>query len=136
MGKATSDARNFWTGLIALLLVGLVLAVRTERGVSMVTATRPDAPIAKDAEAASQRALLADLDAKAARVRAAIAELPPKQRATLVLRMYQELSHQEIATILGGTVGAAKANLFHALQNLKRLLERPNGSADRQAGTK
>jgi hypothetical protein len=73
MTKPTSDARNFWIGLIALLLVGLFLAVRTERGVSMVTATRPDAPIAKDAEAASQRALLADLDAKAARVRTAIA---------------------------------------------------------------
>jgi hypothetical protein len=73
MGKTTSDTRSFWTGLIALLLVGLFLAVRTERGVSMVTAARADAPIAKDAEAASQRALLADLDAKATRVRAAFA---------------------------------------------------------------
>src|SRR5436190_15041967 len=34
---------------------------------------------------------------RAVRVRTAIAKLPPKQRATLVLRMYQELSHEEIA---------------------------------------
>ena len=60
---------------------------------------------------------------RAAVVRDAIAKLPPKQRATLVLRVYQELTHEEIARTLGGTVGAAKANLFHALGNLKRLLE-------------
>ena len=59
---------------------------------------------------------------RAARVRAAIAQLPRKQRATLVLRMYQELSHQEIAGVLGSSVGAVKANLFHALSNLKKLL--------------
>jgi RNA polymerase sigma-70 factor (ECF subfamily) len=56
------------------------------------------------------------------RVRAAVAKLPPKQRATLVLRIYQDLSHQEIASVLGGSVGAVKANFFHALQNLKKIL--------------
>ena len=60
---------------------------------------------------------------KAAHVRQAIAQLPPKQRATLLLRVYQDLSHEEIATILGGSVGATKANFFHALGNLKRLLK-------------
>jgi RNA polymerase sigma-70 factor, ECF subfamily len=59
---------------------------------------------------------------RAERVRAAINELPRKQRATLVLRLYRELSHQEIANVLGSSVGAAKANLFHALRNLKKLL--------------
>ena len=61
-------------------------------------------------------------DERAVVVRLAIRRLPPKQRATLVLRMYQELSHEEIAHILGSSVGAVKANLFHALGNLKRLL--------------
>lgn len=60
------------------------------------------------------------------RVRAAIARLPPRQRATLLLRAYQDLSHEEIARILGGSVGASKANFFHALASLRRLLgERP-----------
>jgi RNA polymerase sigma-70 factor (ECF subfamily) len=57
-----------------------------------------------------------------ARVRAAVARLPRKQRATLILRVYQDLSHREIAQALGTTVGAVKANFFHALGNLKRLL--------------
>ena len=59
---------------------------------------------------------------RAARVRAAIAKLPEKQRATLILRVYHDLPHEEIARALGSTVGAAKTNLFHALGNLRKLL--------------
>lgn len=55
-------------------------------------------------------------------VRQAIAELPEKQRATLILRAYHEMSHQEIADVLGSSVGAVKANFFHALANLKKIL--------------
>jgi RNA polymerase sigma-70 factor (ECF subfamily) len=55
-------------------------------------------------------------------VRAAIARLPKKQRATLVLRVYHDLPHDEIAKALGSSVGAVKANFFHALNNLKKLL--------------
>ena len=73
-------------------------------------------PEPRRGEAAAERAVL---------VRSAIDRLPPKQRATLVLRVYQELSHQEIANVLGSSVGAVKANFFHALGNLKRYLETP-----------
>jgi RNA polymerase sigma factor (sigma-70 family) len=59
---------------------------------------------------------------RGARVRAAIAQLPPKQRSTLILRIYHEMSHQEIADAMGSSVGAVKANFFHALGNLKKLL--------------
>ena len=50
------------------------------------------------------------------------AKLPKKQRATLVLRVYHDLPHDQIAGILGSSVGAVKANFFHALNNLKKLL--------------
>ena len=59
---------------------------------------------------------------RALQVRAAIGRLPRKQRATLVLRVYHELPHEQIAAILGSSVGAVKANFFHALNNLKKLL--------------
>jgi RNA polymerase sigma-70 factor (ECF subfamily) len=59
---------------------------------------------------------------RAERLRSAIERLPGKQRAALVLRVYHDLSHQEIARTLGSSVGAVKANVFHAIQNLKRLL--------------
>jgi RNA polymerase sigma-70 factor (ECF subfamily) len=60
---------------------------------------------------------------RAAEVRAAIARLPVKQRATLILRVYHELPHEQIAGILGSSTGAVKANFFHALANLKKLLK-------------
>jgi RNA polymerase sigma-70 factor (ECF subfamily) len=76
-------------------------------------------PVDTKTESPSARVLRGE---RAARVRAAIAQLPDKQRAALILRIYHELSHQEIADSVGCSVGAAKANVFHALQNLKKLL--------------
>ena len=55
-------------------------------------------------------------------VRRAVAELPEKQRATLILKVYHELTHEEVAGILGSSVGTVKANLFHALGNLRKLM--------------
>jgi RNA polymerase sigma-70 factor (ECF subfamily) len=59
---------------------------------------------------------------RAAAVRKAIASLPKKQRATLILRAYHDMPHQQIADVLGSSVGAVKANFFHALANLKKIL--------------
>jgi RNA polymerase sigma-70 factor (ECF subfamily) len=67
----------------------------------------------------------------AGRVRSAVARLPRKQRAALILRVYHELSHKEIAAVLGTSVGAVKANFFHALNNLKRTL---NSSSEVEHG--
>jgi RNA polymerase sigma-70 factor (ECF subfamily) len=72
------------------------------------------------AELPSDRILRAE---RSARVRAAIAQLPRKQRAALILRTYHEMSHQQIAEVLGSSVGAVKANFFHALGNLRKLVK-------------
>jgi len=61
-------------------------------------------------------------------VRAAIAQLPSRQRTTLILRMYHDLTHEQIAAVMGGSVGTAKANLFHALRKLRTLLTKESGS--------
>jgi RNA polymerase sigma-70 factor (ECF subfamily) len=87
--------------------------------------TLPNEPIADrqfvdtGAESASEKLLK---DERGARVRAAIARLPKKQRAALIMRTYHDMSHQEIAGVLGTSIGAVKTNLFHALGNLRRLL--------------
>lgn len=54
---------------------------------------------------------------------AAIQALPHQQRATLVLRVYQGLSHREISAVLGCAEGTAKANYFHAIRTLQRKLQ-------------
>jgi RNA polymerase sigma-70 factor (ECF subfamily) len=61
-------------------------------------------------------------DEQSQRVRQAVSRLPEKQRATLILKVYHDLSHEEVAGILGSSVGTVKANLFHALNNLRRLM--------------
>ena len=55
-------------------------------------------------------------------VQAAIRKLPDRQRMTLVLRVYEELTHKEIAEAMSCPVGTAKANLFFALKNLRKHL--------------
>jgi RNA polymerase sigma-70 factor (ECF subfamily) len=64
---------------------------------------------------------------QAKRVREAVARLPEKQRATLILKIYHELTHKEVAQVMGSTVGTVKANLFHALGNLRRLVAAEGG---------
>jgi RNA polymerase sigma-70 factor (ECF subfamily) len=87
--------------------------------------TLPTEPIAdrqfvdRTGDSGTDRLLKAE---RQARVRAAIARLPRKQRAAVILRTYHEMSHQEIADALGSSVGAVKANIFHALGNLRKLL--------------
>jgi len=85
----------------------------------LLTSLDETAPIAASGEDASAAVLREE---RARRVREAVGRLPRKQRATLILRVYQDLSHKEIAGVLGTTEGAVKANFFHALGNLKRAL--------------
>jgi len=52
----------------------------------------------------------------------AIERLPERQRRTLILKTYEELKYTEISAIMGCSVGTAKANFFHAVRGLRRLL--------------
>lgn len=87
-------------------------------------AKKPDADELPETLPAPGPGVLSRLEAeeKSRVVRAAVSKLPEKQRATLILKIYHELTHEQVADILGSTVGTVKANLFHALRNLKREL--------------
>lgn len=54
------------------------------------------------------------------RVRTAVAKLPPRQREVVWLKVFCELTHQEVASAMGITEGAAKAHLHQAVANLRR----------------
>lgn len=86
---------------------------------------QPAEPLADAAVVAdprgSQAATLLERE-RAAAVRRAVDRLPARQRATVILRVFHDLPHAEIATVLGSSVGSVKANFFHALRNLRRLL--------------
>lgn len=62
-------------------------------------------------------------DARA--LREAVTLLPTKQRMTLELRVYEELSFKEIAEALETSEGAAKVNFHYAVRRLRTLLGGP-----------
>jgi RNA polymerase sigma-70 factor (sigma-E family) len=49
--------------------------------------------------------------------------LPPRQRAVIVLRYYEQLSEAEIADALGCSRGNVKSTAHRALQNLRTALD-------------
>ena len=55
---------------------------------------------------------------QAEQVRQAIELLPERQRATLVLAYYQQLSYTDVAQVLGCSVGTVKTQMFRALRTL------------------
>lgn len=57
-------------------------------------------------------------------MRAALADLPAKQRAALVLRFYEDCSHEQIAATLGCSPGAARLLTHRALNSLRKDLTR------------
>jgi RNA polymerase sigma-70 factor (ECF subfamily) len=67
----------------------------------------------------SEQALKAE---QAEQVRQAIRSLPSKQRATLVLAYYQQLSYPDVAEVLGCSVGTVKTQMFRALRTLANKL--------------
>ncbi|MDE0682612.1 MAG: sigma-70 family RNA polymerase sigma factor [Candidatus Poribacteria bacterium] len=55
-------------------------------------------------------------------IRKALAQLPENQRVALTLVTYQDLRYEEVAEILGCSVGAVKALIHRARQKMKKLL--------------
>jgi RNA polymerase sigma-70 factor (ECF subfamily) len=72
------------------------------------------------ASATGAHRLIADEDH--AKLRAAVAELPPKQRMVLELRVFDELSFREVGELADCTENAAKVNFHYAVKRLKELL--------------
>lgn len=55
-------------------------------------------------------------------LRLALASLPPRQRATVVLRYYCDLPVDEVAKALGCSVGTVKSQTAHGITALRRRL--------------
>jgi RNA polymerase sigma-70 factor (ECF subfamily) len=55
-------------------------------------------------------------------VQKAIAQLPPDYRIAVVLRDLEELSYEEIATMLNLSIGTVKSDIFRGRRMLKKIL--------------
>ncbi len=65
----------------------------------------------------------ADQDELKKLVAQAVAALPTQQKQVFILRFYEELSYEEIAGILNRSMGAMKANYFHAVKKIGEYLK-------------
>ena len=54
---------------------------------------------------------------------AALAKVPPRQRATLVLRFWEDMSVEQAAHVLGCSVGTVKSQTARGLSALRTLLQ-------------
>lgn len=69
---------------------------------------------ATGAEAAAERAQALS------RVREAVTLLPPRQREVVALKVYSDMTYEDVAAAMGLTIGAVKAHLHQAVRNLRR----------------
>jgi len=60
---------------------------------------------------------------RVAHLQKAVDRLPYKQRMVVTLRIYQELSFEEIGTALNIRANSAKVNFHHALEKLKNCIK-------------
>ena len=70
----------------------------------------------------------ADARRRARRLRECVAELPPKQRLVVELRIFEELPFREVAAIAECSEDSAKANFHHALKRLRESMAQPKES--------
>jgi RNA polymerase sigma-70 factor (sigma-E family) len=60
----------------------------------------------------------------------ALAAVPPRQRAVLILRYWEDLSVEATAAILGCSPGTVKSQAAKGLNHLRNLLPAPTGRLD------
>jgi RNA polymerase sigma-70 factor, ECF subfamily len=65
-------------------------------------------------------------DQEGVRLRAAIAQLPPKQKLVLELRVFDDLSFKEVAELADCSENTAKVNFHYAVKKLRDILGGPD----------
>lgn len=81
----------------------------------------PDSVAPDDVGTATDRAVIL----------AALAGLPPRMRAVLVLRYWEDLTEVQTAAVLGCSVGTVKAQASRGLARLRSILERAPATRER-----
>jgi RNA polymerase sigma-70 factor (sigma-E family) len=79
-------------------------------------------PLLRAQDTAPRADAMAEVDLRDALVRL-LGQLPPRQRAVIVLRYWEQLSEAETAALLGCSAGTVKSAASRGLQRLRELAE-------------
>jgi len=127
----TFRGSQFKSWLFTIATYVAIDGMRRRKGIRMVSLNQKLDCTERDSEELSAIALADDSHeplreaAKAEQVqqvRDAVMSLPSRQRATLVLAYYQQLSYPEVAKVLGCSLGTVKTQMFRALKTLGQKL--------------
>lgn len=102
------------------------IAVNAARSVGRRQARRREAPLEAVGDSPASGPDPADdavLATETARAGEALQELPEKQRLAVTLRVFQGLSHREIAEATDSTEGAARVNYHLGIKRLRELMQ-------------
>ncbi len=77
---------------------------------------------------ATENNIFVDLEnkEKIERVQKLLNNLPVKQREVFLFRNFEELNYEEISKITGKSIGALKANYFHASKKILEMMKNEN----------
>lgn len=101
------------------ITVNLCLDFAARRSRTVLTAGTPREPLAPSGDGPEEWVERRELGEAVAR---AIDALSPRQRAMVVLRVYQDLPYADIARIIGCAEGTVKATMFAAFGKLRATL--------------
>jgi RNA polymerase sigma-70 factor, ECF subfamily len=104
----------------------LRIAANTARSAGRKTTSRREValePGGYEAVGGPDPAQQAMVRTESERAAAALQQLPEKQRLAVSLRIYQDMSHREIAEVLGSSEGAARVNYHLGIKRLRELLQ-------------
>ena len=99
------------------IVLNVAKSMRTGR--ARVESVELDESLADGADPADERL---GLEQARQRVRRAVADLPPRQREVVVLKVFSEMTYREVAEVMDLSEGAVKAHLHQAVSNLRRLM--------------
>ena len=125
LGRYDPGRGSFWAWL-RVTLVSRCRNKRRRRRLSLVALETLDAGAPS---AAGDPADLLELGGAQRAMWEALQRVSPGARDALVLRYYEELSYEEIASVLGCSPDAARARVVHGKAQLRLLLTVPEGGA-------
>lgn len=96
---------------------------RSERGQQSLDEDTAESPRIQVMDHRRNREQELVAEARLEEVRRAVAELPEKQRAAVLMHKYQEMDYAQIAGVLGCSTSAVKSLLFRAYEALRFRLQ-------------